>query len=182
MQDSKIHSKLFIYFKGREVNGILNVGNIVPQVDDGLSMDEYNNILDSFRSVVIGNYEKNYNNITIEYNNSNVFEPLSVISDQALRMLETFCKTSNKSTGSHHQSDRDAWYDFIIQTVKDEQIFDGNILSDFLSDEDYWGKKTIGYLGVMGRFAWSNDVAKDLATEYADAVSILQYYREKNNV
>ena len=47
-------------------------------------------------------------------------------------------------------------------------------------DEEYWGKKEPGFLGAMGRFAWDEEHAGELATEYDNYVRLLRYYKDKN--
>ena len=44
--------------------------------------------------------------------------------------------------------------------------------------EEYWGKKEKGFLGVIGQFAWSDENAQELASEYDNYVRILQYYKK----
>ena len=57
-------------------------------------------------------------------------------------------------------------------------MFDYDTLYKFLMDEDYWGRKETGFLGVMGHFAWSEEKAGELASEYENYVRLLQYYKE----
>ena len=40
------------------------------------------------------------------------------------------------------------------------------------------GKKESGFLGVIGCFAWSEENAEELASEYDNYVRILQYYKK----
>ncbi len=66
-----------------------------------------------------------------------MFDPLDYISKEALIKLEQFCFLANKSTGSLHFCDEERWFDFICQTVDDNQILDYDTLYRFLTDEDY---------------------------------------------
>ena len=60
----------------------------------------------------------------------------------------------------------------------DGRVFDYDTLLKFLQDEEYWGKKEKGFLGVIGQFAWSEENAEELASEYDNYVRILQYYKK----
>ena len=62
--------------------------------------------------------------------------------------------------------------------MDDGRVFDYDTLSKFLQDEEYWGKKEKGFLGVIGQFAWSEENAEELASEYDSYVRILQYYKK----
>ena len=109
---------------------------------------------------------------------SGQFDPLDYISEKALKKLTLFCDAANKSTGSSHPSDEERWFDFICQTVDDRRTFDYDTLFKFLQDEEYWGKKESGFIGVIGCFAWSEENAEELASEYDNYVRILQYYKK----
>ena len=157
--------------------GSVKVGNIVPLEKDQLTIEEYNEILELFYTDIVIPYCKKYPELHIEGPTSDIFEPLNYISKEALDKLTRFCNSANKSTGSSHPSDEKRWFDFICQTVDDKRIFSYDTLYEFLKDEDYWGKKDAGYLGVMGSFAWSEEKASELAAEYENYVRILQYYK-----
>ena len=160
----------------------LRVTNIVPLEKNQLSIDEYNNVLRKFYEDVIRPYEATHHDVSISQITDDIFNPETVISEEALRKLTLFCNAANKSTGSTHPCDQERWYDFICQTVDDGRIFDYATLAQFLQDEDYWGKKGSDFLGVMGHFAWDKANAEELASAYEDACSILQYYKRTRGV
>lgn len=58
-----------------------------------------------------------------------------------------------------------------------ERIFDYSTLADFLQDEIYWGEKSEESIGVIGDYAWDEEHAYELASEYEHACEILQYYK-----
>lgn len=167
------------YGKDTWRQGYIKVGNIVPLRKDQLSIDEYNAVLDLFYEDVIVPNQTYLKGIKIVGPESEVFYPLKYISQKALDKLERFCNSANKSTGSSHPSDEERWFDFICQTVDDNRIFDYDTLFRFLMDEEYWGKRDEGFVGVMGHFAWDEEHAGELATEYDNYVRILQYYKDK---
>ena len=112
--------------------GILKVGNIVPLQKNQLTIDEYNAVLDLFYEEIIKPNTKELKGITIVGPESDEFDPLKYISKEALRKLELFCNGANKTTGSSHPSDEERWFDFICQTVDDNQTFDFDTIFRFL--------------------------------------------------
>lgn len=159
--------------------GYITVGNIVPLRKNQLSIEEYNAVLDLFYEEIIVPNQSRLNGIKIVGPESDVFNPLNYISKEALKKLERFCNGANKTTGSSHPSDEERWFDFICQTVDDDQTFDFNTIYRFLMDEDYWGKKKPGFIGAMGHFAWDEERAGELAAEYDNYVRLLIYYKGK---
>lgn len=157
----------------------IKVINIVPLKKGQLSVKEYNEVLDLFYKDIICPYVLKYPHMIIVGPTSDVFDPLNYITKMALQKLERFCNAANKSTGSHHPLDEERWFDFICQTVEDEQIMDYDTLANFLMDEEYWGKPPKSGLGGMGRCAWDREHAQELALEYEQYVNILQYYKKK---
>lgn len=159
-------------------DGSFRVGNIVPLKKDQLDIKEYNLLLDSFYDEVFSPFHRKYSGLTVTGPTSDKFDPLSVISEEALRKLKKFCNSANKSTGSSHPCDEERWFDFICQTVVDGRVFDYDTIYRFLMDEDYWGPKDPDFIGVIGKFAWDDEHAAELAQEYENYVNILQYYRK----
>lgn len=166
---------------GRETwrEGCIKVGNIVPLKKNQLSIEEYNAVLDLFYEEVIVPNQTKMEGIMIIGPESDVFDPLRYISKEALNKLERFCNGANKTTGSSHPSDEERWFDFICQTVDDSQTFDYDTIFRFLMDEEYWGKKDPAFIGAIGHFAWDEEHAGELATEYDNYVRFLKYYKNK---
>ena len=172
------HAEVSIYY-GKDTwrDGYVKVCNIVPLQKNQLTIDEYNQLLDLFYNEVAKAYGDIHEDIKVVGPSSDRFNPIDCISEEALKKLTLFCNSANKSTGSSHPSDEERWFDFICQTVDDGRIFDYDTLLEFLQDEEYWGKKEKGFLGVIGQFAWDEENAEKLASEYEDYVRILQYYK-----
>lgn len=179
--DRVSHAEVSIYY-GPETwkDGYIKVVNIVPLEKNQLTVAEYNDVLDLFFEDIIVSYCAKNNDIRVEGPTSDVFKPLDYISESALAKLEKFCNFANKSTGSSHPSDEERWYDFICQTVDDERVFDYDTLFKFLCDEEYWGRKGDEFIGVIGKFAWSEDMASELALEYDNSVRLLQFYNKRS--
>ena len=157
----------------------IRIGNIVPLNKNQLTIEEYNAVLDLFyEEIVIPNHLQLKNQgLTIIGPESDVFDPLKYISGEALKKLERFCSAANKTTGSAHPNDEERWFDFICQTVDDDRFFDYDTIFRFLMDEEYWGKKEPGSISAMGHFAWDEEHAAELASEYDNYVRILQFYK-----
>ncbi len=157
----------------------IKVGNIVPLRKSQLSIEEYNAVLDLFYEEIIVPNKPQLSGIEIVEPESDVFDPLKYISAEALKKLKRFCNGANKTTGSSHPSDEVRWFDFICQTVDDDQTFDYDTIYRFLMDEDYWGKKEPGFIGAMGQNAWDEEHAVELATQYDNYVRLLKYYKNQ---
>lgn len=135
-------------------------------------------VLQKFYEDIIIPYTASNYEITISAPSSDEFDPTTVITSTALTKLTAFCNGTNKSTGSSQPCDQERWFEFICQTVDDGMMFDCSTLAAFLQDESYWGKKDPEMIGVMGSFAWDEEHACQLASEYEKACAILQFYKE----
>lgn len=175
-------ARVSIFTRDTFSTGVLKVGNIIPLQKNELSIEEYNDVLMKFYNEVIKPYKEKGTELDIPQPSDDIFDPLTVVTDTALKKLRSFCFGANKSTGSSHPSDRERWFDFICQTVDDNSMFDYSTLSEFLQDESYWGKKDANFIGVMGNFAWDREKAEELAFEYENACEILQYYKKSRGL
>ena len=176
--------KAFVAICLNKREGGYRVVNIIPteQAKSDLTVDEYNSILMQFYDDIIMPYKEENKSIKIVGPTQDVFDPQTIISDSALKKLRAFCLQANKSTGASHHCDQERWYDFIIQTVEDNKVFDYSTLATFLQDINYWGEKPSNFSGVMGKFAWDEISANKLASQYDEAISILQYYKNSKGV
>lgn len=163
-------------------NGELKVGNIVPLKKNKLTLDEYNAILVKFNADVIDKYRQYNPPIFISQISSDVFDPLTVITNEALEKLKTFCHVANKATGAAHPQDQRFWFDFICQTVDDNKMFDYTTLANFLQDEFFWRKRSEESFEVMETYAWDEKSAYELAAEYSSACDILRYYKKTRGI
>lgn len=171
-----------IYVGDRIATGELMVGNIVPKVKSNLSVDEYNAVLLKFYDDVIKPFKESGTELNIAQPSDDIFDPTSVISETALMKLKNFCYGANKSTGSSHPCDQERWFDFICQTVDDDKRFDYDTLANFLKDETFWGKKSDGFIGVMGSYAWDEEHAYELASEYENLCEVISYYKRTRGI
>lgn len=175
-------ARVSIYIGDIAEDNEIKVGNIIPLEKNELSVDEYNSILMEFYDDVIKPYKEAGTDLSISQPSDDIFEPLTVISKEALDKLEIFCRGANKSTGSSHPCDKERWLDFVCQTVDDDRIFDSSTLASFLQDENYWGVKLEDFIGVMGNYAWDEEHAYELASEYESLCEVLQFYKKKRGL
>lgn len=137
-----------------------HIANIVPTESRELSYEEYNAILlelyDRFIKTTATEWQ-----VEAEVTGPDVGID-HWISGKAVELLRFFSRTSNKSTGSSHPSDRAKWYDFIIQVHKDNSSLDAGTLSRWLHEEE----------------EWPEDISVDLAIEYEFAIGLLKKLEE----
>ena len=175
-------ARVSIFTGDRIETGELKVGNIVPLEKNQLSVEEYNAVLMQFYYDVILPFKESGTELIILQPSDDIFDPTSVISPTALKKLELFCSSANKSTGSSHPFDQERWFDFICQTVDDGLMFDYSTLGGFLQDKAYWGEKSDDFIGVLGDYAWDEEHAFELASEYESACEILCYYKKLRGI
>ncbi|MCM1167466.1 MAG: hypothetical protein NC401_15785 [Ruminococcus sp.] len=173
------NARVSIYLGDRIKTGELDVGNIVPLNKNQLSVEEYNDVLMLFYKDIVAPFKEKNHYVEIPQPTDDIFDPLSVMSKDALNKLRNFCGMANKSTGSIHPCDRERWLDFIYQTVEDEKIIDSTTLCNFLQDKDYWHEKPNNFIGVVGSFAWDDEKAYELSIEYEMLSEAMQYYKDK---
>lgn len=175
-------ARVSIFVGDNTAKGELKVGNIIPIEKNELTVEEYNSVLLNFYESVIKPYKEKNHGIEILEPSDDIFNPREIISEHALQYLENFCNCANKSTGSSHPEDQKRWFKFVCQTVDDNMMFDSTTLANFLQDENYWGKKEDDFIGVMGDFAWDEEQAWELASEYEELCAILKYYKETRGI
>lgn len=172
-------SRIAIYYNADELKeDYIRVVNIIPLKKSQLSIEEYNKILDKFYCDIVKPYGEMHKEIVIEKPTTDEFDPLKYISVDALQKLRFFCNAANKTTGSSHPCDEERWYDFICQTVVDNKVFDYDTLYNFLIDKEYWGEKESDIIAAIGHYAWDEEQAMKLASEYDNYVRFLQFYRK----
>ncbi len=172
--------KSTVFLLGSEYEGreCVKVVNIIPIVADELSIEQYNGVLQKFYNDVVKPAQNDGRLMDVVGPTSDVFSPTDYISKFALCKLERFCNAANKTTGTSHPSDKELWFDFVCQTVDDGKMFDVDLLSEFLADESYWGRRENNMI-VSGRFAWDINMADKLADEYEKLCDVLKYYKNK---
>ena len=158
------HAEVILSFKDDSLKES-EVTDIIPLEKKELSVEEYNQVLDLFYEEVIKPYIEKHSDVKVigPIEESN---PLNHISKSALEKLKDFLQHLDERYSLISPSDEERWFDFICQTVDDNQTFDYDTLYLLLQDD--WSEGA----------SVSKDQADKLAREYVDYVRLLQYYRK----
>ncbi|EHJ9993054.1 hypothetical protein KB972_002280 [Vibrio parahaemolyticus] len=138
----------------------LRVSNIVPTTVRELDIENYNKLLVEFYSLGIEELVKN-NGGTVELTNEQ-YDLEDLVSKELAKSLRIFSSHANKSTGHNHPSDKERWFDFIIQSHKSQQRLSPEELQVFLVHD-----------------GWAEDFAFDLACDYESSLDLLAFYEGK---
>lgn len=152
------------------------ITNINLPLESNRLISKCNDVLMFFYRDIVEPYQKNHPDIVVAGPSSDIFDPITVMSKEALEKLKAFSMAANK-TGSIHPSDREEWFGFICQTVDDDKLIDIKTLEDFLQDESYWKEQRNGVDDEVSTLVWDEEQAQQLASEYEMACEILQYYK-----
>lgn len=131
------------------------VANIVPAGGDGLSENQYNGILVEFADHFAGEAAREIG-LLMEVGPDEV-DLGNELDEDTFRALLLFSRTSNRSTGSAHPSDREKWFDFMIQLHRSGRAVSTGVLQEFLMRE-----------------GWSESVAWDLILEFEFGMGLLR--------
>lgn len=137
-------------------NGDVYIANVVPQEIGSISIDEYNRTVEEFADEVA---RPAANTLGLEVLLGGEYLDLSEEFDQrAYRALRTFSRTSNRSTGSSHPSDREKWFEFLCCL------------------RDSGGEVTTGHLIEWLRLdGWAEEAAYELGLEFEFGMGLLRY-------
>jgi hypothetical protein len=139
----------------------IRIANILPDKRNSITKKEYNEAVMDFYNDLVKIAPQYENKVT-----TNQFDPLQIMSKEALEKLRDFYFLANKSTGSSHHDDEQRWYAFICQTVEDKKIITAEQeFLEFLQDKEYWGIDV-----------FEEDVAFELLHEYNKITGCLKYY------
>lgn len=141
------------------------IANILADERNSITKKEYNEAIMDFYNDLVKIAPQYENKVT-----TNQFDPLQIMTQEALEKLRGFYILANKLTGSSHPDDEKRWFAFICQTVEDGRIInDEQEFLEFLQDKDYWGEDI-----------FEKDVAFELLHEYNKISGCLKYFIEKN--
>ena len=141
-----------------------HVFNVLPGVESGLSSltpAQYHQILESFKDEVLlpvtrGKHLQVYlEDYTVEIEHW--------LSKEAAKLLRSFSRGANKSTGSSHPSDRKHWLDFIIAAHREHSKLHADELAKWLVESE----------------GWTDDMAEHLALEYQFGRDLLQHLNDE---
>jgi len=151
-------SRLWIAW--REDKHLAYVTNIVPTRGGGLSINEYNAILEDFTKSNKLEERSARAGIRVLLSPQDVDLQYWHLNPRTVELLKYFSDAANKSTGSSHPLDRERWFHFLIAAHKDKATLDTSILGRWLCDEQ----------------GWPEDTASDLRIEYEFARELLNAY------
>ncbi|MFZ5811702.1 MAG: hypothetical protein ACOY4F_06635 [Thermodesulfobacteriota bacterium] len=144
----------------RRSKEILYIANIVPREFGELTKDQYNMILLMFYEKFLHPVCKK-NSIKVEITTDNQ-SMADWVSDGTYKKLKNFSGAANKSTGTAHPCDQKRWFAFIVSVIRNEDKLDPSQLERWLIEEE----------------DWQHDIASDLAIQYEQGISLLEYYKE----
>jgi hypothetical protein len=149
-----------VWLTEREGAGLWWVANIVPTAAGRLSHDEYNAIIEEFRSSFL---QPIADRMQLAVRMGKTSEDLEDwLTGTGAERLRVFSESANKSTGSSHHDDRHRWFEFLTQVHSDNRGPSASILRDWLIGDE-----------------WPDDVASELASEYEFGRGLLQHYDQK---
>ena len=141
-------------------SGRLYVSNIVPRDVGGLSMGQYNAILDEFADMLRRNLPSDGQlDMRVTSDEAAITD---WVSPHAAHLLKGFSALANMSTGASHPLDFERWAHFLVQVHQEGSTLHSSFLSRWLVEE----------------LGWPEDGANDLARDYAIARDLLQAYDE----
>lgn len=138
------------------------VSNIVPSKVTQLTRDEYNRILEEFHDRFVKTSAGGLG-LTVEFTRPDqTLEDW--VSKKVASQLRFFSDHANKSTGAAHPNDRERWYEFLVSAHREKSSLDSSSLRRWLEEEA----------------GWPPDAATELAIDYSQARSLLEFYDQKS--
>lgn len=128
--------------------------NIVPCVINELTIDQYNHVLDRFRSELVENCIGTLTCTVTE----DSFVGSDVMSAGTWKKLEAFSGLANRS--SLHPYDNQRWHRFVISAFKNDPKLDGDTISKILHRQ----------------LGWSDEKTFQLVIRYEDEIALLKEY------
>ena len=142
----------------RKDNEIIYIANIVPREISELTNEQYNMILSTFLNDFLRPIcEKFSVKVDVTSGNQSMRD---WVSEETYKKIRSFSVTANKSTGSAHPCDQERWFAFIVSVLRNNEKLDPTQLERWLVEEE----------------GWHYDIASELAIEYEQGLSLLNYY------
>lgn len=136
----------------------LHVSNIIPQLRDELSVDQYNLIISEFSERFAQPVAES---LGLAHTLTPATKPLEALlsKNTAAKLREFSNKSANKT--SSYPNNREAWFDFLVAAHSEPKTMSSDTLAEWLI-QNYWFE----------------DAAYKLSTEYQFAHSLLTFYNE----
>lgn len=136
-------------------NNDVYVPNIVPTDIGSLEMGQYNDLLMEF----VDRTAQGVANLGLEMDiGSDQVDLSSELNPDVYSALKLFSRTSNRSTGSSHPSDRDKWMEFISALVDSGYSLSPGLLQEWLVAD-----------------GWPEETAFDLILQFEFGVALLRH-------
>ena len=125
-----------LYLYGEPRAGDYHVANVLPRDKTELSLQEYNQIVQSFYQSCVQPFEAAYRlKITLTSADADF---AGTLGPRTFEMLKRFSSLANKSTGASHPLDRQRWLEFIAASIKNHDDIDTELLFQWLVEEEQW--------------------------------------------
>lgn len=117
----------------------LQVLNIVPKEQEGLSYEEYNAILDNFFKECVETHLSKFK-VEVTYDTAGIdFE--SIAGKDTFDKLVSWENSCNPSTGNTHPMDFERWADFVITAHRSNSGLNSTLLVRWLVEERGWNEE-----------------------------------------
>jgi hypothetical protein len=147
-------ARLFLFIKQNS----MKTTNIVPVSSGRLTVEQYNDIQDSFVQLCL---RPTIASDSVEIIVSSAEREISEwLSPTANQYLKAFASNANKGTGASHPMDNRRWLKFLIQAHRDSVSLDSSTLLKWLTEE----------------MNWPSDTAWDLSIQYEQSRELLAVY------
>jgi hypothetical protein len=136
------------------------ISNIVPQQTGQLTIGQYNAVVQDFATEVARPAAQKAGFSVVTTGPRQTLEDW--MSPETAKLLWSFPRCANKSTGAGHPSDNERWLAFLISSHRDQRDV-GAHLSRWLIEAEHWPE----------------EIARDLAIQYEQALSLLKKYDQQ---
>lgn len=147
-------ARLWLFQKSNSAS----IGNIVPIEINKLTTKEYNTILDTF-SKQFAEHAIEFSGVSIMPSKENK-DIKDLAGRTPAKLLTTFSRLANKSTGSAHPCDAARWIQFLISTHNNDSKLKAWDLRRWLIEEEKWSEEEASKLAI------EYDFARDLLRSY----------------
>lgn len=128
----------------RRSRGHYSAFNIVPEELIQIPKDQYVALLREFDSLIAEPAALEVGGMTAMETDKRTLE--DYFSPEAVRLLETFCKTSNVGDLGSHPSDQEKWMAFLLHAYRDGAKVHCDVFGECLKARGWWPEKYIDRL------------------------------------
>lgn len=134
-----------------QFNNRYSVTNIVPCNVGELGIDKYNSIITDFVEKIISPLcDSGF--LTFELTKSEK-DIRDLLSEPTARLLESFSRLANKSTGASHPSDQERWIKFLLKSHELNETASATDLMQWLVEIERWPEEQASKLVINYEFS-----------------------------